>query len=791
MKKFILPVILVFLVVFNAFGSAYQVNKGFVYQSTVGTNAFSTTTLVSTSNQVQIAEGTDWQIYKLPNAQLLPNDWSYVFENNSSSYLTIRDNGGNDIASVNSGKVGRFYLKDHSTTNGTWKFNVMDLIASVSQIITDHGDLTGLSDDDHPQYHNDARGDLRYYTKSEFINATLGVGDADKPIKTNASGVIDPSLVPNASSPLTTKGDIWAYSTLDARFPVGSDNSVIVADSSSIFGFRWGLPQNYWSTTGNAGLNAATDWLGTQDATDLVFKTNDTEVLRLTSAGAIDTTLSAGIATINSTGVLSSTDQSNLMHRYLGGLLSDDHTQYFLLAGRSGGQTAYCGTASGDDCVISSTSNATKGDITIGQSYQEFSTGKVRYGDISTGAPASSVLLAFATTAGNPNISFQSSSGQRWIMDPNSSSWQFNRQANDVVGFALTTSSQFQTGDGAPTLMASFSNSGSSVTDITAPTTGNVTPIVEIRNRNTTVNNYSGLVFENQQSATIAGIFGINENHSSSGSQTGHLDFLTANAGTKARAMSIAANKTVTMDGYGAGIATFNSTGLISSQGLNTVLDNFFGQVRGSILYRGASGWNALPPATINSVLLTKGSGTDPVYGSLVAGSNITITPGTTSLTIASTAGGGSVGSPTSYTQAITGSTSNPTKGTTTIDQATYLKVGKILHMNWNYKETSGGSDGSGIYLFTIPNSEVADTTYMTCDTQFGSIVGTAHISNTTDNESATSSSANVYCYDTTHLAMAIQNAASSNFRFQSGGTLRFGNPPLAIQMNVNGLIIQ
>ena len=33
--------------------------------------------------------------------------------------------------------------------------------------IVDHGDCSGLLDDDHPQYHNDARGDIRYYQKSE------------------------------------------------------------------------------------------------------------------------------------------------------------------------------------------------------------------------------------------------------------------------------------------------------------------------------------------------------------------------------------------------------------------------------------------------------------------------------------------------------------------------------------------------------------------------------------------------------------------------------------------------
>jgi hypothetical protein len=33
--------------------------------------------------------------------------------------------------------------------------------------VTDHGALTGLADDDHTQYHNDARGDARYYTQAQ------------------------------------------------------------------------------------------------------------------------------------------------------------------------------------------------------------------------------------------------------------------------------------------------------------------------------------------------------------------------------------------------------------------------------------------------------------------------------------------------------------------------------------------------------------------------------------------------------------------------------------------------
>lgn len=37
---------------------------------------------------------------------------------------------------------------------------------ALSGLTTDHGALTGLSDDDHSQYHNDSRGDNRYYTKT-------------------------------------------------------------------------------------------------------------------------------------------------------------------------------------------------------------------------------------------------------------------------------------------------------------------------------------------------------------------------------------------------------------------------------------------------------------------------------------------------------------------------------------------------------------------------------------------------------------------------------------------------
>jgi len=45
--------------------------------------------------------------------------------------------------------------------------------------VSDHGALTGLSDDDHPLYHNDTRGDARYYTQGQVDTALGGKSDTN------------------------------------------------------------------------------------------------------------------------------------------------------------------------------------------------------------------------------------------------------------------------------------------------------------------------------------------------------------------------------------------------------------------------------------------------------------------------------------------------------------------------------------------------------------------------------------------------------------------------------------
>jgi hypothetical protein len=69
-----------------------------------------------------------------------------------------------------------------------------------------------------------------------------------------------------ASSPLTTKGDIYGHSTVDARIPVGSDTFVLTADSTQTLGVKWaapsgggGITHSYigYNTTGGSLLSMA------------------------------------------------------------------------------------------------------------------------------------------------------------------------------------------------------------------------------------------------------------------------------------------------------------------------------------------------------------------------------------------------------------------------------------------------------------------------------------------------------------------------------------------------------
>jgi hypothetical protein len=90
--------------------------------------------------------------------------------------------------------------------------------------VSDHGDLLGLADDDHVQYHTDARGDARYYTQSQ-VDAAIGTVEFQPSIGTWAydststvgAGITTANFrVNNGSFPIATEIYI-AYVNAEGR----------------------------------------------------------------------------------------------------------------------------------------------------------------------------------------------------------------------------------------------------------------------------------------------------------------------------------------------------------------------------------------------------------------------------------------------------------------------------------------------------------------------------------------------------------------------------------------------
>jgi len=101
-------------------------------------------------------------------------------------------------------------------------------------------------------------------------------------------------------------------------------------------------------------------------------------------------------------------------HGSLTGLGDDDHTQYALLAGRSGGQTVIGGTDASDDLTLQSTSNATKGKIILGTSAYDEVNNRLGIGTSTPTYPVTVVGSIYASgshlMANNQSLSWGDSS---------------------------------------------------------------------------------------------------------------------------------------------------------------------------------------------------------------------------------------------------------------------------------------------------------------------------------------------------------------------------------------------
>lgn len=81
----------------------------------------------------------------------------------------------------------------------------------------------------------------RGYLHGGGISNINGLIQAGTNITLTGSGTSTSPYIINgsAASPLTTKGDLYTFSTINARLPVGTDGQVLVADSGAATGLSW------------------------------------------------------------------------------------------------------------------------------------------------------------------------------------------------------------------------------------------------------------------------------------------------------------------------------------------------------------------------------------------------------------------------------------------------------------------------------------------------------------------------------------------------------------------------
>jgi len=170
--------------------------------------------------------------------------------------------------------------------------------------VSDHGALTGLGDDDHPQYHNDARGDARYYTQTQIdtmFGSYLTTASAAATYLTIAAAADLPGTyvasmyAANSGSPTHTSASEWQKvgsgggtltwtSEIDKR-PSGVSAQVDTSTNKRIDIRKTGLYQVSWSVQFSSIKDA-------KRYASAVYK-NGTQATQAIATSGVATTVSA------------------------------------------------------------------------------------------------------------------------------------------------------------------------------------------------------------------------------------------------------------------------------------------------------------------------------------------------------------------------------------------------------------------------------------------------------------------------------------------------------------------
>ena len=147
-----------------------------------------------------------------------------------------------------------------------------------------------------------------------------------------------------------------------------------------------------------------------------------------------------------------------------------------------------------------------------------------------------------------------------------------------------------------------------------------------------------------------------------------------------------------------------------------------------------------------------------------------------------SSSGGGDV-SITSEPLTIVGATTDPTKGTTTVDKVYYYVKNGILVAHYQYIQTAAGSSGSGIYRLKLPNGYQVHPDWAQPNANYVTCIGDGIISN----HSFSQGSATDYCRASlmSPTEITLNRVISSSVQIHSSSLFGFGGTYLTIDVRI------
>jgi len=168
----------------------------------------------------------------------------------------------------NSILIGRIVFQKSDTVAQ----NVLSAFTTTLSAATtsDHGNLSGLSDDDHTQYSLiSSQAGVPSSTPTRVGEVNIDTTNDIAYISTGTASSADWTNTSAWGSPLTTKGDVYTYDTDDQRLAVGTNWQILTADSAEATWLKWidsawggSNFQSHKSTT--ASTKAYLSWLGVE-----------------------------------------------------------------------------------------------------------------------------------------------------------------------------------------------------------------------------------------------------------------------------------------------------------------------------------------------------------------------------------------------------------------------------------------------------------------------------------------------------------------------------------------------